>query len=524
MNINHKSPSLPVLPPFICLIFANMKKSTIWIIAVIMGISFLALLSLQAKYFEEVINMRKEQFETSVTRSLYQTARNLELNETKLKLEDKVSQHSKPLKSEKHSADHYDADAHIPKPHENLTGNVSYSAFWEKISPKGVNNEFRDSIRNQYLNQRNLLNEVVYSILYEPSEKPLAERIDFKALDNDLRTQLRNNGIDLDYHFYVTTSDGREVFRCYDYSTDGIAHTYRQVLFHRDPSPQMGLLYIHFPEMQKYIFSSVRFMIPAIIFTLILLVVFIYSIYTIFRQKKLTEIKNDFINNMTHEFKTPISTISLAAQMLRDPAVGKSEAMFKHISGIIFDETKRLRFQVEKVLQMSMFDRKAATFKRKEVEANALIQDTVNTFQIKVKAAGGEINSDLNATDDIIFVDEMHFTNVIFNLMDNAVKYKSAERDLKLKVTTRNEGNLFVITISDNGIGIKRDDLKKIFEKFYRVHTGNRHDVKGFGLGLAYVYNVIKALKGTIHAESEYGKGTRFIIKLPFIRQCTDNE
>lgn len=498
-----------------------MKKSTIWVIAVVMGISFLALLSLQAKYFEEVINMRKEQFETSVTRSLYQAARNLELNETKVGLEQEVSKHSK--KKHKIVAKNTVINEKIPNLHEKITNGVSNGYFWNNLNPKVINDEFRDSIRNQYLNQRNLLNEVVYSILYKTSDKPLAERIDFKALDNDLRTQLRNNGIDLDYHFYVTTSDGREVYRCYDYTTDGIAHTYRQILYPNDPSPQMGLLYIHFPEMQKYIFSSVRFMIPAIIFTLILLIVFIFSIYTIFRQKKLTEIKNDFINNMTHEFKTPISTISLASQMLRDPAVAKSETMFNHISGIILDETKRLRFQVEKVLQMSMFDRKAATFKRKEVKANSLIQDTVNTFRIKVEAAGGEIASELNAENDNIFVDEMHFTNVIFNLMDNAVKYKSPDHELKLKVTTKNEGNQFIIAISDNGIGIRRDDLKKIFDKFYRVHTGNRHDVKGFGLGLAYVYNVIKALKGTIHAESEFGKGTKFIIKLPFIRQSDEN-
>ena len=233
----------------------------------------------------------------------------------------------------------------------------------------------------------------------------------------------------------------------------------------------------------------------------------------------MTEIKNDFINNMTHELKTPISTISLAAQMLGDASVMKSETMFKHISGVIVDETKRLRFQVEKVLQMSMFDRKAATFKRKEVDANILVHDTVNTFRLKVEASGGKIDANLQADDAIVFVDEMHFTNVIFNLMDNAVKYKSDERDLLLTVTTRNESDdKLVITIADNGIGIRKEDLKKIFEKFYRVHTGNRHDVKGFGLGLAYVHNVVKALGGSIHAESDFGKGTKFIITLPLMR------
>ena len=390
--------------------------------------------------------------------------------------------------------------------------------FLDNLNSNSTDESLRDSVKQRYIYQRALLNEVVYSILYKASEKPLAERIDFPSLDSDLRTELRSNGININYHFYVTTSDGREVYRCPEYSSEGDRYTYRQVLYPNDPSAQKGILYIHFPDMQSFLFSSVKFMIPAIIFTLMLLIVFIFTIWSIFRQKRLTEIKNDFINNMTHEFKTPISTISLAAQMLRDPSVSKSETMFKHISGVIVDETKRLRFQVEKVLQMSMFDRKATTFKRKEVDANVLMQDTVNTFRLKVEASGGKIDAHLDAEDAIVFVDEMHFTNVIFNLMDNAVKYKAEDRELNLTVTTHNESDdKLVITIADNGIGIKREDLKKIFEKFYRVHTGNRHDVKGFGLGLAYVHNVVKALGGSIHAESEYGKGTKFIITLPLM-------
>ena len=492
-----------------------MKKSTIWIIAIVMGIFFLALLFLQAKYFEEVINMRKEQFDESVTRSLYQTARNLELNETKKGLETQFSKQSERNDSTKTAKSPTTFEARL---HSNIPANVPKGLFLDNLNSNSTDESLRDSVKQRYIYQRALLNEVVYSILYKASEKPLAERIDFPSLDSDLRTELRSNGININYHFYVTTSDGREVYRCPEYSSEGDRYTYRQVLYPNDPSAQKGILYIHFPDMQSFLFSSVKFMIPAIIFTLILLIVFIFTIWSIFRQKRLTEIKNDFINNMTHEFKTPISTISLAAQMLRDPSVTKSETMFKHISGVIVDETKRLRFQVEKVLQMSMFDRKATTFKRKEVDANVLMQDTVNTFRLKVEASGGKIDAHLDAEDAIVFVDEMHFTNVIFNLMDNAVKYKAEDRELNLTVTTHNESDdKLVITIADNGIGIKREDLKKIFEKFYRVHTGNRHDVKGFGLGLAYVHNVVKALGGSIHAESEYGKGTKFIITLPLM-------
>ena len=492
-----------------------MKKSTIWIIAIVMGIFFLALLFLQAKYFEEVINMRKEQFDESVTRSLYQTARNLELNETKKGLETQFSKQSERNDSTKTAKSPTTFEARL---HSNIPANVPKGLFLDNLNSNSTDESLRDSVKQRYIYQRALLNEVVYSILYKASEKPLAERIDFPSLDSDLRTELRSNGININYHFYVTTSDGREVYRCPEYSSEGDRYTYRQVLYPNDPSAQKGILYIHFPDMQSFLFSSVKFMIPAIIFTLMLLIVFIFTIWSIFRQKRLTEIKNDFINNMTHEFKTPISTISLAAQMLRDPSVSKSETMFKHISGVIVDETKRLRFQVEKVLQMSMFDRKATTFKRKEVDANVLMQDTVNTFRLKVEASGGKIDAHLDAEDAIVFVDEMHFTNVIFNLMDNAVKYKAEDRELNLTVTTHNESDdKLVITIADNGIGIKREDLKKIFEKFYRVHTGNRHDVKGFGLGLAYVHNVVKTLGGSIHAESEYGKGTKFIITLPLM-------
>lgn len=490
----------------------------IWVIAGVMGFLFLALIFLQAKYFEEVINMRKEQFDESVTRSLYQAARNLELNETKRGLERRfgkpnASQSNDSLQTANNGETPFEA-----RMRSTIPANVPKGLFLDNLNSNSVDESIRDSVRQRYIYQKALLNEVVYSVMYTPSDLPLSERVDFRALDSDLRAELRSNGINIPYHFYVTTSYGRLVYRCSDYTKEGDRYIYRQVLYPNDPSAQKGLLYIHFPDMKSFLFSSVKFMIPAIIFTLLLLIVFIFTIWTIFRQKRLSEIKNDFINNMTHEFKTPISTISLAAQMLRDPSVAKSETMFKHISGVIVDETKRLRFQVEKVLQMSMFDRKATTFKSKEVDANALVHDTVNTFRLKVEAAGGKIDAHIDAEDAIVFVDEMHFTNVIFNLMDNAVKYKAENRDLHLVVTTRNESDSkLVISIADNGIGIKREDLKKIFEKFYRVHTGNRHDVKGFGLGLAYVHNVIKALGGSIHAESEYGKGTTFVITLPLM-------
>lgn len=189
--------------------------------------------------------------------------------------------------------------------------------------------------------------------------------------------------------------------------------------------------------------------------------------------------------------------------------------MFQHISTVINDETKRLRFQVEKVLQMSMFERQKTMMKLTILDVNDLITGVLSTFKLKVEQFGGTIDAELEAEDALVEVDEMHFTNVIFNLLDNAVKYAREDVPLHLFVKTRIEGNKVIISIQDNGIGIKKEDLKKIFEKFYRVSTGNVHNVKGFGLGLAYVHKIVTDLKGSIRAESELNSGTTFIITLP---------
>ncbi|MDE5712709.1 MAG: HAMP domain-containing histidine kinase, partial [Muribaculaceae bacterium] len=215
----------------------------------------------------------------------------------------------------------------------------------------------------------------------------------------------------------------------------------------------------------------------------------------------------------------PITTISLPSIFLNHNSIHKAPACLKHLPHVIADETKRLRFQVEKVLQMSVFDNSdSSALKFTEVDANRIVENVVNTFKIKVEKFGGSISSCLDAENAMISVDEMHFTNIIYNLLDNAVKYMREDTEPHLKITTRDiDGSRLEIRISDNGIGIKKEDLKKIFEKFYRVSTGNRHDVKGFGLGLAYVKKMVTIFDGSIRAESELGKGSDFIITLPLI-------
>jgi len=517
-----------------------MKKKTIWIIAFIMGFSFLALLFLQIQYIKEMANMKKEQFDESVNRALTQASRNMELNETLRYLEKDVNEtERRAFRQDSMGTRSGRPDGTFQQSHQySVAGKdgTVYSSFelktitvkpsqvpkamilhTDKNSLSEASKSLQESVKNRYVYQKTLLDEVIYNILYQASEKPLKERVNFKMLDQDLKAELMANGINIPYHFRVTTQDGREVYRCPDYTDDGIEYTYSQTLFGHDSSSKKGVVWIHFPDISSYIYSSVRFMVPSIVFALVLLITFIFTIVIIFRQKRYSEIKNDFINNMTHELKTPIASISLAAQMLNDESVTKSPSMMKHLGGVISDESKRLRFLVEKVLQMSMFDRKKAIFKKKKLDLNEMVENIANSFSLRVEHTGGKIYTDIEAVDSSIYVDEMHFTNAIFNLMDNAVKYRKQDSPLDIYLKTWNDSEYLYLSICDTGIGIKKENLKKVFEKFYRVHTGNVHDVKGFGLGLAYVKKIVDLHKGEIHVESEYNKGTIFTIKLPVI-------
>lgn len=515
-----------------------MKKKTIWTIAVIMGLSFILLLFLQLTYIREMANMKKEQFDESVNRALYQASRNLELNETLRYLEKDVRETERKENNQGNGSSGAQKDAADSSSRRtaNSFRGSNYLTFRMKmkmdnpvnmpkamilINDKNSNNaasrSLQEIVKNRYVYQKALVDEVVMNMLYSASDKPLKERVNFKILDQDIKAELINNGVNIHYHFTVTTQDGREVYRCPDYSDEGSEFTYTQVLFRNDPSSKMGVVKVHFPDINSYIFSSIKFMIPSVFFTLILLVTFIITLVIVFRQKRYNEIKNDFVNNMTHELKTPIASISLATQMLNDDSVTKSEKMRKHLVGVITDETKRLRFLVEKVLQMSMFDRKKSSFKKKHLDLNEMVESIANSFSLRVEHTGGKINVDIGAVDSDIYVDEVNFQNVIFNLMDNAVKYRKTNEPVDIYLKTWNDDKWLYLSVHDTGKGIKKDDLKKIFEKFYRVGTGNVHDVKGFGLGLAYVKKVVDLHDGEIKVDSEYGKGSTFTIKLPVI-------
>ena len=511
-----------------------MKKQTIWILTILMAVTFIGLLCIQILYMKNMVEMRYEQFTQGVRQSLLSVALHLEHDETRYFLDQDASRMAATsIIAQNFSSDAISRDEGLKfsfTTPSGLEGDVTLKGTPDEITKiKGSSGNtagkdyrrYRQDYQNQYNYQKGVVDDVILNITSRASERPISERADSSIVSRYLRQELDTLGIRVPFEFAVVNYLGTIQYKSPGYMPSAVSpdNMFVQTLFANDPGGKFNYLKVYFPTKKDYIFSSISFMVPSFAFTLILLIIFVFTIIVAFRQKKLTEMKNDFINNMTHEFKTPISSISLAAQMLNDPAVRKSPTMLQQISTVINDETKRLRFQVEKVLQMSMFERQKATMKIVDIDANLAIFNIVNTFKLKVEKYGGKITARLDAMDAIVNVDEMHFTNVIFNLLDNAVKYRREDVPLNLTVSSRDiSDERLEITIADNGIGIRRDDLKKIFDKFYRVPTGNRHDVKGFGLGLAYVKKIISELGGEISVESELNSGTKFIIILPLTK------
>ncbi|MEJ7735933.1 MAG: HAMP domain-containing sensor histidine kinase [Chitinophagaceae bacterium] len=280
--------------------------------------------------------------------------------------------------------------------------------------------------------------------------------------------------------------------------------------------PQEILLVI-VPNVKHIILDQLQWIIAgAALFTLILIAAFYVTVSALLRQKKLSEIKNDFINNMTHEFKTPLATISLAVDALRNEKVLESREKLSYFSGIIKEENKRMNKQVETILQAALTDRQELQLSLKPIQVHQVIHKALENFNLQLQDKNGKADLQLDAKNDVIKADELHFTNLISNLVDNAVKYSND--NLLLKIQTSATNKMINIRIEDNGIGMSKETVKRIFEKFYRAHTGNLHNVKGFGLGLSYVKTVIDAHHGKIKVDSILGKGTTFTIEMPLLQ------
>ncbi len=255
--------------------------------------------------------------------------------------------------------------------------------------------------------------------------------------------------------------------------------------------------------------------LTSILFTIIIITAFYLTVRTMLRQKKLGEIKNDFINNMTHEFKTPIATISLAVDAMKNEKVLQDRDKMGYFSAIIKEENQRMNRQVETILKASQLEKQEVELNMQPLHAHEIIKDVVDNFALQLQEKGGKAELMLNATNDLVMADEVHFSNMINNLIDNAVKYSKENTPLLLKITTHSKGKNLIIRVEDNGIGMNKETVKRVFERFYRAHTGNLHNVKGFGLGLSYVKTVVEAQEGEIKVDSVLGRGSIFTIDLP---------
>ncbi len=396
---------------------------------------------------------------------------------------------------------------------QNEQNNEESITSFEKLNEFNLEQE---RLRQNWLKDMNWRN---YEIQLE--SRTLRERIDSVFLAEGMASTFEGLGIDLEYKYAIRSANqGQDKFilASPDYNPSRKKEYYSLLFPYDFDGQQPNYLYVYFPKRRGYLLRATGFtIIPTIILTSLLIAIFAYAIMIILRQKKLSMIKNDFINNMTHELKTPISTISLASQMLEDGSITNTPKTIEHISRVINQESKRLSFQVEKVLQMAVFNEGRLKLKFKEFDINQSLRTVVNNFELRIKNKNGILHSEFIADDPVVKGDEVHLTNVVFNLLDNAVKYSNGEPEIT--VSTYNKSDHVVIAVKDNGIGIAKEYHAQIFDRFYRVPTGNVHDVKGFGLGLSYVKKIVDLHNGKIKVDSAVNKGTKFSILLPKIKK-----
>lgn len=370
----------------------------------------------------------------------------------------------------------------------------------------------------QWLSHKSdVMNELFDELVSINIYNDVSQRIDTTQLDSLIRSALDDQQITIPYRFGVLNSARDTVLMA---SPRAREHLLLHSAFMVNLMPKSVLMHprylsIYFPSETNHILYRLRFILSSSLILIIIIIgAFYYTISTIFRQKKLSEIKSDFINNMTHEFKTPISTIGLAAQVLSDRTISKSPETLERYLQIIGNENKRLAGMVETILQIAILDKGELKLKIQEVDLHQVIDDVVQSMRLQIQNRNGEVSMELQAQRYSLFADKMHLGNIIYNLLDNAIKYCTQEP--RIKITTTSDKEQLIISVEDNGIGISKEDQKKIFETFYRVHTGNIHNVKGFGLGLSYVKAVAEKHGGHVEVKSELGKGSTFIVYLPF--------
>ncbi len=538
-----------------------MNKKNIFLVIILMTLALIGLISLQLFWVKNAIIIEENNFKRSVNDAMSivitklekkEISEHFEKNREKIKLFytidslnkllireqqkypgiDKLASgyetnENKKSKIEITSWDLVDGEA-ILSHDTNLVYNEDQSGNYENTSKTGTEKLdidktiLRDynlikSKRDQLLRKSALLEDIFGDVINMGNFKPIEKRIDPYLLDSLIYEELTNKNIKTEYEFGIySPSRGQLIVqKTGKYKSELLKRNFTYVLFPSDIYMNPEYLVLYFPKERSYLLLQLLvLLIASILMIVIIIYSFGYTIFTIFRQKKLSEIKNDFVNNMTHEIKTPISTISLACEALTDKDIQKSTEMFENYVSMIKHENKRLESLVEHILQTATLERGQLVLNKELIDLHKIIEQAVNNVGFHVMQKSGVINQELNAAKHEIMADKVHITNLIYNLLDNANKY-SPEKP-KIIISTENTKLGVIIKVKDNGIGISKANQKKIFEKFSRVPTGNVHNVKGFGLGLSYVKAIVDKHQGYIKIESELKKGSVFIVFLPF--------
>lgn len=541
-----------------------MKKKNIQAIIALMTVALIGIISLQLYWILHDIHLKEQQFEQSVNQAMNAIVDRIETNEALNILHEKVFKMDPAQISQLLITD---TASEIPV--EVTDSSIELSHVADKFPPiiddldnADINIEFhrpgtkqtflrvqkknyfhRDSNTQHTIHRSQItryygdtaeviirqneekikaklekINEVMQKMAMEFSnnESDVRSRIDSAGLDSLIRYELKNRGINMDVNYAVMNGATNKflIRRASINDSELNQSKFKTLLFPNDIISKPDYLILHFPNSIRYVLASMWIMLlSSTVFTIIILFVFTYTIQVIYRQKKLSDIKTDFINNMTHEFKTPIATISLAVDSLKDPRVKSDDTKFEYFSRIIREENKRMNSQVENVLRMAQIEKGELQLNVSETNLHELIRNAVELIAIQVENKGGRLNVSLNASFPVIFGDPIHLSNVIFNLLDNANKYSPENPDITIETDNGKDG--IIVRVRDKGIGMTREMQKKIFDKFFRVPTGNIHDIKGFGLGLSYVKAIVEQHKGWIEVQSESGKGSVFEFYLP---------
>jgi two-component system phosphate regulon sensor histidine kinase PhoR len=524
------------------------KKFFIPIIIALLAVSLAGAIVMQALWINNAWKNKREVFDSNVKDALTKVAARLEKQETATFLSQHFSFGMGPdvvLSSSQnnidtewiapgiishtttsiHTESHYGIFDTLHKQtevvmvsgshHNSLTGtdtqHTSITRF--KVDGNGKSEEQKVNVKSKQLNE--VFNQMVME--WNMSSIPLQQRIQITSLHNLIGEELKKKGIDIPFQYGVIS--GSNYNSCLasspQFSTQMIPSSFSSSLFPNDLTFRPDKLLVFFDDLRPYFLRSLFWMIfLSAILSVIFIGTFATVLYVILKQKKLSEIKTDFINNMTHEFKTPIATISVAVDSINNPAILGNQDKVKYYSELIGRENKRMNSQVEHILQMALLDKENLELNEQLLNVHDLINQVADPVRLQVENRGGKLTLDLSADNPYVLADEIHLTNVIFNLLDNANKYSPDAPQITVKTFCEKDG--IVVSVTDEGIGMDATTLRKIFEKFYRVQQGNVHNVKGFGLGLAYVKSIVKKHNGKIRVKSELGKGSCFEIKLPF--------